>query len=139
MKPCLVAGSRIKSPRQNPPDHNPPEKKNSATLFRVRIEDSNRNRFVLNGIQRDFFSGGSFPGGFYPDTHNHKHIKIYKYIRTIYASKTVPGILLSRTLATFGKYELNSLSTSLSVESLVPSPFTSLKRNLSNFIRIMSR
>ena len=32
---------------------------------RVRIEDSSRNRFALNGIQRDF-SGGFFPGGFFP-------------------------------------------------------------------------
>ena len=50
-----------------------------ATLFRfiarfarVRIEDSSRIRFALNGIQRDFFggifSGGIFSGGFYPDT-----------------------------------------------------------------------
>ena len=58
-------GSRIKSPRQNPP-----EKKNSwlrfsvAALFRfvarfarIRIEDSSLNTFALNGIQRDFFGG----------------------------------------------------------------------------------
>ena len=34
----------------------------SRFVARVRIEDSSRNRFSLNGIQRDFF------GGFYPDT-----------------------------------------------------------------------
>ena len=56
-----------KSPRQNPPDQNRPEKKNQlrcsvATLFpvvarfaRVRNEDSSRNRFAVNGIQRIFF------------------------------------------------------------------------------------
>ena len=31
------------------------------------IEDSSRNRFTVNGIQRDFLEG-IFPGGFYPDT-----------------------------------------------------------------------
>ena len=55
--------------RQNPPGKKSPQKKNwlrfsVATLFRfvarfnrVRIEDSSRNRFALNAIQRDFFGG----------------------------------------------------------------------------------
>ena len=34
-----------------------------ARYARVRIEDSSRNRFALNGIQRDIFRGA-----FYPDT-----------------------------------------------------------------------
>ena len=33
-----------------------------ARFARVRIEDSSRNRFALNGIQRDFF-GGIFSRG----------------------------------------------------------------------------
>ena len=32
-----------------------------ARFARVRIEESSRNRFALNGIQRDFF-GGNFSG-----------------------------------------------------------------------------
>ena len=57
-----------KSPRQNPPGKNPPETKKCqlrfsvARLSRVRIEDSSRNRFALNGIQMDFFEG-IFSGG----------------------------------------------------------------------------
>ena len=76
-------GSRIKSPRQNLLDQNPPEKKKKkkklasffssyvvlvvARFARVMIEDSSLNRFVLNGVQRDFFGGtfsrGIFSGG----------------------------------------------------------------------------
>ena len=51
-------------------------KRSVATLFRfvarfarVRIEDSSRNRFVLNGIQRDF-SGGIFVGGILSGYHS---------------------------------------------------------------------
>ena len=70
-----------KIPPTKSKDHNPPAKKiimiilkkmqlrfSVATLFRfvarftrVRIEDSSRNRFALNGIQRDF-SGGILSG-----------------------------------------------------------------------------
>ena len=50
----------------------------AACFARVRIEDSSRNRFALNCIQRDFFRGdfflgGFFPGGFYPDTNRHTY------------------------------------------------------------------
>ena len=75
---CTEVGSRMKSSRQNPPDQNRPEKKKCQFLFsvttlflfeplfaRVRIEDSSRNRFALNGIQSDFF-GRMFTGGILP-------------------------------------------------------------------------
>ena len=66
----------IRFPDKIPPTKSPRKKKNYlhfsvATLFRfvarfarVRIEDFSLNRFVLNGIQRDFF-GRIFSGGFF--------------------------------------------------------------------------
>ena len=35
-----------------------------ARFARVKIEDSSRNRFALNGIQRDFYRGDFFRGDF---------------------------------------------------------------------------
>ena len=54
-----------------------------ARFARDRIEDSSLTKFALNGIQRDFFGGIFFPGGFssggfYPVTYlNSQEERLY--------------------------------------------------------------
>ena len=78
----FTTNKHFQVPGQNPPDKIPPTKIpqnfffqlrfSVATLFRfvarfahVKIEDSSRNRFALNGIQRKLFRGDFFQGGFF--------------------------------------------------------------------------
>ena len=63
-----------------------------ARFARVRIEDSSRNMFALNGIQRDFFGGiffgKIFSGGILSGYHgSHILLKNYSQANNIYVLK----------------------------------------------------